>query len=131
VSIFISCHRRLDAMLRLTRFVGLTASLLFATAHAHAAALYSSLQLEPVTIDGESIHLQMRIDRPAGTGKFPTLVYNHGSTGFGIYTRTRLGSGHACTSRPERVNDFATPCFINLRCRVVLFQPLSSALAVG
>jgi predicted acyl esterase len=74
-------------MLRLTRFVGLTASLLFATAHAHAAALYSSLQLEPVTIDGESIHLQMRIDRPAGTGKFPTLVYNHGSTGFGIYTR--------------------------------------------
>jgi hypothetical protein len=33
--------------------------------------------------------------------------------------------------RPERVNDFATPCFINLRCRVVLFQSLSFALAVG
>ena len=33
--------------------------------------------------------------------------------------------------RPERVNDFATPGFINLRCRVVLFQSASFALAVG
>ena len=32
---------------------------------------------------------------------------------------------------PERVNDFATPCFMNLRCRVVLFQSGSFARAVG
>jgi uncharacterized protein with ParB-like and HNH nuclease domain len=32
---------------------------------------------------------------------------------------------------PERVNDFATPCFMNLRCRVVLFQSDSFAWAVG
>ena len=31
----------------------------------------------------------------------------------------------------ECVNDFATPCFINLRCRVVLFQSVSFGLAVG
>ena len=31
----------------------------------------------------------------------------------------------------ERVNDFATPCFMNLRCRVVLFQSGSFARAVG
>ena len=31
----------------------------------------------------------------------------------------------------ERVNDFATPCFINLLCRVVLFQSVSFPLAVG
>ena len=33
--------------------------------------------------------------------------------------------------RAERVNDFATPCFINLLCRVVLFQSVSFPLAVG
>jgi len=32
---------------------------------------------------------------------------------------------------PECVNDFATPCFMNLRCRVVLFQSVSFGLAVG
>ena len=31
----------------------------------------------------------------------------------------------------ERVNDFAAPCFMNLRCRVVLFQLASFALMVG
>ena len=31
----------------------------------------------------------------------------------------------------ECVNDFATPCFINLLCRVVLFQSVSFPLAVG
>jgi len=31
----------------------------------------------------------------------------------------------------ECVNDFATPGFINLRCRVVLFQSASFGLAVG
>lgn len=31
----------------------------------------------------------------------------------------------------ERVKDFATPCFINLRCKVVLFQSASFVLAVS
>ena len=31
----------------------------------------------------------------------------------------------------ECVNDFATPCFINLRCRVVLFQSAFFCLSVG
>jgi hypothetical protein len=34
-------------------------------------------------------------------------------------------------ARAERVNDFATPCFMNLRCRVVLFQSGSFARSVG
>ena len=33
--------------------------------------------------------------------------------------------------KPECVNDIATPCVINLLCRVVLFQSASFALAVG
>ena len=40
---------------------------------------------------------------------------------------TALASG----ARPECVNDFATPCFINLRCRFGLFQWSSFGLAVG
>ena len=31
----------------------------------------------------------------------------------------------------ERVNDFATPCVMNLMCRVVLFLSVSFAVAVG
>ena len=31
----------------------------------------------------------------------------------------------------ERVNEIATPCVMNLLCRVVLFQSASFALAVG
>ena len=38
-------------------------------------------------------------------------------------------AGHAL--KPERVNDFATPDFINLRRRLVLFQSSSFALVVG
>ncbi len=34
-------------------------------------------------------------------------------------------------TRPECVNDFATPCVINLMCMVVLFQSVSFARAVG
>ncbi len=33
--------------------------------------------------------------------------------------------------KSECVNDFATPCFMNLRYRVVLFQSASFALVVG
>ena len=33
--------------------------------------------------------------------------------------------------RAECVNDFATPCFINLLCRVVLFRSVSFALSEG
>lgn len=55
-----------------------------ATALAQGAPLPSRVEQIPVTIDGESILLQMRIYKPAGQGKFPTLVFNHGSTGFGM-----------------------------------------------
>ncbi len=34
-------------------------------------------------------------------------------------------------AEPECVNDFATPCVINLMCMVVLFQSVSFARAVG
>ncbi len=45
---------------------------------------FSCTQRVPVTIDGESIYLQMRIYKRAKTGKLPTLVLNHGSTGTGM-----------------------------------------------
>jgi pimeloyl-ACP methyl ester carboxylesterase len=37
----------------------------------------------PVTVDGETVRLAMRVYRPGGDGPFPTLVFNHGSTGTG------------------------------------------------
>ncbi len=48
----------------------------------HGALPPSSLQLVPVIIDGDSIRLQMRIYKPEGEGPFPTLIFNHGSTGY-------------------------------------------------
>ena len=48
-----------------------------------------------------------------------------------IYTGASKVSGNPSFTTPECVNDFATPGFINLRCRVVLFQSASFALAVG
>lgn len=41
----------------------------------------------PVTVDGETVRLDMRIYKPMGDGPFPTLVFNHGSTGYGTDTR--------------------------------------------
>ena len=37
----------------------------------------------PVSIDGEAVRLAMRVYQPHGAGPFPTLVFNHGSTGSG------------------------------------------------
>jgi len=41
------------------------------------------LRMVPVTVDGEAVRLAMRVYRPGGDGPFPTLVFNHGSTGTG------------------------------------------------
>jgi dienelactone hydrolase len=41
------------------------------------------LRLVPVTVDGEAVRLAMRVYQPAGDGPFPTLLFNHGSTGHG------------------------------------------------
>ena len=44
----------------------------------------------------------------------------------------RLKTGvQAKMPTPERVNDFATPCVINLLCRVVLFRAFSFPRVVG
>lgn len=37
----------------------------------------------PVTIDGQTVRLEMRVYKPAGEAPVPTLVFNHGSTGSG------------------------------------------------
>lgn len=41
----------------------------------------------PVTVDGETVRLDMRIYKPAGNGTFATLIFNHGSTGYGTDAR--------------------------------------------
>ena len=69
---------------RLIRHLALPSCLTVACTLAQGAPLPSRVEQIPVTIDGESVHLQMRIYKPAGQGKFPTLVFNHGSTGFGM-----------------------------------------------
>ena len=39
--------------------------------------------LVPVIIDGETIKLEIQVFKPSGNGPFPTLIFNHGSTGTG------------------------------------------------
>src|SRR5436190_23712554 len=49
-------------------------------------------RMVPVTVDGEVPRLEMRVYQPAATGRVPTLVFNHGSTGSGtnpaVFTRS-------------------------------------------
>jgi dienelactone hydrolase len=47
------------------------------------APLLSRVEQVPVTVDGQRVRLQMRIYTPAAQGRFPTLIFNHGSTGYG------------------------------------------------
>ncbi|MGH9202611.1 MAG: hypothetical protein ACRD2A_15410, partial [Vicinamibacterales bacterium] len=47
------------------------------------AAWAQDTSLVPVTVDGETVRLAMRIYKPAASGPAPTLVFNHGSTGSG------------------------------------------------
>ena len=37
----------------------------------------------PIEFDGEKIQLELQIHKPSGKGPFPTLIFNHGSTGTG------------------------------------------------
>ncbi|MBT7892418.1 MAG: prolyl oligopeptidase family serine peptidase [Deltaproteobacteria bacterium] len=48
-----------------------------------ANAWSQETRMVPVNIDGETVKLEMRIYKPSGLGPFPTLVFNHGSTGGG------------------------------------------------
>jgi dienelactone hydrolase len=48
-----------------------------------SAAWAQEISMVPVTVDGETVRLAMRIYRPATAAPVPTLVYNHGSTGRG------------------------------------------------
>jgi dienelactone hydrolase len=47
------------------------------------APVLQGTTMVPVVVDGETVNLEMRIYRPATDGPFPTLVFNHGSTGTG------------------------------------------------
>ena len=40
-------------------------------------------RLVPVSIGGRTVRLVVRIFRPDGNGPFPTLIFHHGSTGYG------------------------------------------------
>ena len=63
-------------------------------------ALAQDVSMVPVTVDGESVRLAMRIFKPAATGAAPTLVFNHGSTGRGTDPSIIIGDsgpGHFST----------------------------------
>ena len=53
-----------------------------------SAAWAQDTRMVPVTIDGQTVRLEMRIYRPATSGPAPTLVFNHGSTGRGTDPRS-------------------------------------------
>ncbi len=84
MNIIIGCQMRLAIMRRLSLFLALQVLLVTVTALADHNAPTVFLERVPVAIDGNSIHLQMRIYKPAKDGKLPTLVLNHGSTGSGM-----------------------------------------------
>jgi hypothetical protein len=63
---------------RVGRVVGwLLPLILFGSAQAQETSMV------PVTIDGQTVRLEMRVYKPGGSGPAPTLVFNHGSTGSG------------------------------------------------
>ncbi len=70
-------------LLRLARLCIVPLWLAVAGVAAHGAPLSNSLEQVPVIVEGHRAHLQMRIYKPEGPGKFPTLIFNHGSTGYG------------------------------------------------
>ena len=43
----------------------------------------SEQMMVPLSLDGEQVRLAVRVYRPEGAGPFPTLIYHHGSTGWG------------------------------------------------
>jgi pimeloyl-ACP methyl ester carboxylesterase len=47
------------------------------------AAQAQETSMVPVMVDGQTVHLEMRIYKPSTEAKAPTLVFNHGSTGRG------------------------------------------------
>ncbi len=47
------------------------------------SAWAQEISLVPVTVDGETVRLAMRIYKTAASGPAPTLVFHHGSTGSG------------------------------------------------
>jgi dienelactone hydrolase len=53
-----------------------------------SASWAQGARMVPVTIDGQTVHLEMRVYQPATAGAVPTLVFNHGSTGRGSDPRS-------------------------------------------
>jgi dienelactone hydrolase len=64
--------------------IALSILLIVATVRAGEDRWFSFVQWVPVTIEKETIQLQMRIYHPSVDGKLPTLLLNHGSTGSGM-----------------------------------------------
>lgn len=52
-----------------------------------SAAHTEETRMVPVSVDGQSVRLEMRIYRPGSAEPAPTLVFNHGSTGRGVDPR--------------------------------------------
>jgi dienelactone hydrolase len=65
------------------RTAGVRAVALLALLLLSAPTSAQDITMVPVTIDGETVRLAIRIYRPAIGGSVPTLVFNHGSTGRG------------------------------------------------
>lgn len=64
----------------------LGAALLWATGCAQTLDVSSIgpvTSMVPVVVDGQTTGLEMRVYKPAGAGRVPTLIFNHGSTGTG------------------------------------------------
>ena len=48
-----------------------------------ANAWSQETRMVPISVDGKTVSLEMLIYKPEGEGPFPTIIFNHGSTGTG------------------------------------------------
>lgn len=65
-----------------------------ATIAAAGAARAQESRPVPLVLDGQTVKIELVVHKPPGNRKFPTLVFNHGSTGRGNNPsafQTRLG----------------------------------------
>lgn len=69
--------------LRATRIVALVIALAGSCAAQGQGDAIPYRTMVPVSIDGRPYKLELSVHKPAGAGPFPTLVFNHGSTGYG------------------------------------------------
>ena len=81
--LFVSADQPIQVMSLLLSESGHLTNLSTSSARPSPAPNPAEHRMVPVSIGGQRVRLAVRIFRPNGEGPFPTLIFHHGSTGFG------------------------------------------------